>query len=169
MNTNLNKTLIFPAVIIAALSLSSAVFAQNNYFGIGTVASNFERDDVFCEGDFDSLIISAGNSSSYSYTDRCDSDLAGLKIYAAAGISNNLALEFGYVDFGEGRYVQDFFVHDSGKLMSSPRQGQTEFSTIYLAAVGIFPISESWDVSTKLGRHSYDVVYWFQLSQRQRG
>ena len=36
-----------------------------------------------------------------------------------------------------------------------------EFSTIYLAAVGIFPISESWDVSTKLGLHSYDVVYGF--------
>ena len=131
MNTNLNKTLIFPAVIIAALSLSSAVFAQNNYFGIGTVVGGPDYDGVdgLCDDD-------GGTIGS------CDQRVSGLKIYAGAGGSNNLALEFGYVDFGEARFDED----TNGRYIDET----LSFSTIYLAAVGIFPISESWDLSINL-------------------
>ena len=143
MNTNLNKTLIFPAVIIAALSLSTAVYAQNNYIGIGSVGAGFDYEEL-CDDD--------------GYNMRsCDLGVSGLKIYAGAGGNNNLVLEFGYVDFGEAVFQEeaasDFF------------DETLEFSTIYLAAVGIFPISESWDLSTKLGLHSYDVVYGFSSNR----
>ena len=80
--------------------------------------------------------------------------LSGLKIYAGAGASkNNFTLEFGYVDFGE---VTITAYNTSNDLFADQA---LEFSTIYLAATGIFPFSESWDLITKLGLHSYDVVY----------
>ena len=99
MNTNLNKTLIFPAVIIAALSLSSAVYAQNNYVGIGSVGAGFDYDEL-C--DDDESRVSTG-----SYISSCDLGASGLKIYAGAGGSNNLVLEFGYVDFGEAVFQEE--------------------------------------------------------------
>ena len=159
MNTNLNKTLIFPAVIIAALSLSSAVFAQNNYVGIGFVSGGFDYDGL-C-GDDESDIVPS-RSKGHSYQSSCVLGVSGSKIYAGAGGSNNLVLEFGYVDFGETVFQEEGTTPDGGPRFIDET---LEFSTIYLAAVGIFPISESWDLSTKFGLHSYDVVYGFSSNR----
>ena len=167
MNTNLKKTLIFPAVIIAALSLSTAVFAQNNYVGIGSVGAGFDYDEL-CDNDL--------SDRSGFYGNNCDESVSGLKIYAGIGSSkNNFSLEFGYVDFGEAKFTETLtnatLNNSNGDQIFGVRastEETLEFSSIYLALVGIFPVSESWDLTTKclrLGLHSYDVNYSYDTTE----
>ena len=114
--------------------------------------------------DYDFLCDNDLSSESGSHGSSCEDSVYGSKIYAGVGTGKyNLSLEFGHVIFGEAEFTETLrngtFIEDGRRYedVYTFAEDTLEFSSSYLAAVGIFPVLESWEPTTKLGLHRYRV------------
>ena len=149
------KSLTALAVAFVAMVPWTSAFSQtaesSYYGGVGYLSSTFGGFyDDFCDN-FSLIAI----ASDITQTRDCDSSSgSGLKIYGGRRFNQNFAVELGYADFGEVTANETGTVNGSDVGVYTLKESW-DTSSMYLAAVGIYPVSESVDLFGKLGYHRF--------------
>jgi hypothetical protein len=123
------------------------------YFGVGagqSEATDFERSDV--DFAFAGALLDFGLIPG-DITSRTDDKDAAFAFYAGYRVLPYLAVELGYTDLGTATYrgsapVDDLF---AGVFSQANAKFDFEFKGILASAVGIYPISDVFDVHGRLG------------------
>ena len=141
------------AVAFIAMIPWTSAFSQtaefSYYGGVGYLSSTFGDTDDFCNTF--GILVTFGTDD-VNQTRGCDSTSdSGLKIYGGWRLNQNLAVEAGYADFGKITANETV----TGLNTDTYRKDSVGISSVYVAAVGMYPVSESVDLFGKLGYHRY--------------
>lgn len=129
------KVFLKAGFIAAALAASSIACAQGYVVGsVGrsTIATDKER--------LDGILTTAGAAALTSKLDKTDT---GYKIQGGYQLSQNLAVEGGWVDLGKFNY--------SATFTGGNAQADAKASGFNVAALGVLPLNESFSLFGKFG------------------
>lgn len=122
----------------AILLLGSHAALADGLYVLGDISHSFDKLD---KGTFDSALSGAGAGSPLTSSDRGGSNQWRLQL--GYGLSENFAVEAGYIDFGKSKY--------SASYSGGSASGELKSGGFDLALLGILPVSEEFSLFGKLG------------------
>ena len=127
------KLLTVGLLAAAGLGLSSSVYAQSFYAGVGV--GQMTASDA-CNG-----AAAAGFS--------CDDSDMSYRVYGGYQLNKNFAVELGYADLGK--------VTGSGLVLGIPATAEVKATAWDVVAVGLLPLNNNFTLFGKLGAASWNV------------
>jgi len=143
-----SKLVVQSLVAMVLCGSSIAVMAADGGWYAGVGVGNAKYKDMPSAAEWDAALLSLGITSTSTVD---DSDTAW-KLFAGYRFNKNFALEGGYADLGEATWNSTVTVPAAGTVSASWKGKAWS-----LAAVGILPVSEQFEVFGKIGAHRWDV------------
>ncbi|MDP2788149.1 MAG: outer membrane beta-barrel protein [Pseudomonadota bacterium] len=134
------------ALVLAGSSITAMAADTGWYAGVGVGSA--QAKDLVSAAEFDADLLADYGITATSTID--DSDTAW-KLFAGYRFNKNLAVEGGYADLGKATF--DSIVTSGGGGRVSASWGAKAWS---LAAVGILPVTDQFEVFGKIGGYFYN-------------
>jgi OOP family OmpA-OmpF porin len=141
MTTASNRHLVLGAIASGLIAASAPAMAQQQQSNLGFYAGAAVGQAKFkdaCTG-----ITGTG------FTGGCDDKDTAWKVFGGYQFHRNVAVELGYVDFGEATA--------NGTLLGLPASAGADAKAIELVAVGMIPLTQQFSAYAKGGAYRWDI------------